>query len=64
MLKRMCGALCGLVLTAGAFVALAAGPASAVTVSSESELRTAFGADDSIVLANEITLTCAGGGTL
>lgn len=64
MVKRMSRALCALALTAGAFVALVAAPAGAVTVSTEAELRTAFGADDSIVLANEITLTCAGGGTL
>jgi hypothetical protein len=63
-IKRMSGALCALALVSGAFVALVAAPAGAVTVTTEAELRTAFGADDSIVLANDITLTCAGGSTL
>lgn len=63
-IKRMSGALCALALVSGAFVALVAVPASAATVSTEAELRTAFGADDSIVLANDITITTCPGGTL
>jgi predicted outer membrane repeat protein len=64
MVKRISGALCALALVAGAFVALVALPAGAVTVSSESELRTAFGADDSIVLANDITISTCPGSTI
>jgi hypothetical protein len=51
---------------AAAGLALIAGPAGAVTVSTEAELQTAFanGAETSIVLANSIDLTCGGGGDL
>ena len=39
-------------------------PAGAATVSTEAQLRTAFADTDDIVLANDVDLTCADGGTL
>jgi hypothetical protein len=50
-----------------ATVIATAGPAAAgaTVVSTETELRTAFDTDSSIVLANDITLTdCSGGGAV
>jgi hypothetical protein len=59
-----CLAALGAVISAG--LALSAGPAAAVTVSTEAELQTAFAnaAETEIVLANSIDLTCGGGGDL
>jgi hypothetical protein len=64
--RRRAACLAGLAALVSAGLALAAGPAGAVTVSTEAELQTAFadGTETSIVLANSIDLTCGGGGDL
>jgi Putative pectate lyase-like adhesive domain len=63
---RRATCLSGLAALVSAGFALIAGPAGAVTVSTEAELQTAFAdaTETSIVLANSIDLTCAGGGDL
>jgi hypothetical protein len=60
----VCLAGLGAVVSTG--LALTAGPAGAVTVATEAELQTAFAdaTETSIVLANSIDLTCAGGADL
>ena len=63
---RLAACLGGLTALLSTAFALVATPAGAVTVSTEAELQTAFanGAEMSIVLADSIDLTCAGGGDL
>ena len=53
-------------LIAAGAVVLTSAPAGAVTVSTEAELQAAFGSavETEIVLANDVDLTCGGGGDL
>jgi hypothetical protein len=65
-MRRRATCLAGLAALVSAGLALLASPAGAITVSTEAELQAAFADanETSIVLANSIDLTCAGGGDL
>ncbi len=60
------GVAVGVLLVAAAGIAVDAAPAGAVVVSTEAQLQTAFADvnEVEITLANDIELTCAGGGAL
>ena len=64
--RRFIAAVGTAVLVSATLVAVAGAPAGAITVSTEAELQTAFAdaAETEIVLANDIDLTCGGGGDL
>jgi large repetitive protein len=65
-MRRRATCLAGLAALVSAGLALLASPAGAITVSTEAELQAAFADanETSILLANSIDLTCAGGGDL
>jgi len=64
--RRFTAAVGTAVLVAAGLVAVAGSPAGAITVSTEAELQTAFADvnETEVVLANDIDLTCVGGGDL
>jgi hypothetical protein len=64
--RRRLACLTGIAALVSGCVALSGGSAGAVTVSTEAQLQTAFadGTETSVVLANSIDLSCAGGGDL
>jgi putative intracellular protease/amidase len=65
MLRRAPVALLAAGIVAGSAVVLSTGPAAAVTVTNEAELKAAFATDTQIDLQADIVLTdCTGGGAV